>query len=274
MDLNTIAEISRPAGVAELPGWRDGTAPLAGGTWLFSEPQPGLRRLVDLAGLGWDELEASEFGLRIGTMCTFGALAGFQAPAAWRAAGLFGPCCEALAASFKVLEVATVGGNLCLALPAGSIPALLVALDGLCTVREPDGSERQVPALGFVTGERTTSLRPGELLRAMRLPAHALTRRAAFRRQSLSTHGRSAALLIGTLGDDGFALTVTAATKRPVQLRFPTVPDAATLQAGLRAAIPDGLLQDDVHGDPDWRRHMAELLAEEIRVELGGPACV
>ena len=271
MDLNTITALSRPRGVEELPDWQDGSAPLAGGTWLFSEPQPGLRRLVDLALLGWDELEADELGLRIGAMCTLSALAGFPA-GRWPATGLFGPCCEALVASFKVLEIATVGGNLCLALPAGPMAALLVALDATCTVRGADGSERRVPAAGFVTGERTTILQPGELLRAMHVPARALTRRTAFRRQSLSPRGRSAALLIGTVGD-GFALTVTAATKLPVQLGFATIPDAGTLQAALRATIPDGLLQDDVHGDPDWRRHVTELLAEEIRVELGGTGC-
>ena len=29
---------------------------LAGGTWLFSEPQPHLRQLIDLTGLGWSPI--------------------------------------------------------------------------------------------------------------------------------------------------------------------------------------------------------------------------
>ena len=269
MDLNEVTTVLRPSRLGQLSA---GATPLAGGTWLFSEPQPGVTRLLDLSGLGWDRLDAGAAGLRIGAMCTLTALAGFAAPAEWRAAALFAPCCDALVASFKVQDVATVGGNLCLALPAGSMAALAVALEATCIVRTADGEERGVPAAAFVLGNRRTVLQPGELLRAIELPARALASRAAFRRMALSPTGRSAALLIGTAAD-GFALTVTAATTRPVRLDFAALPDAATLRASLRAAIPDGLLHDDVHGDPAWRRHLTEMLAEEIRQELGEPAC-
>ena len=40
MNLNTITEVKRPASADEIRQWRDGYAWLAGGTWLFSEPQP------------------------------------------------------------------------------------------------------------------------------------------------------------------------------------------------------------------------------------------
>ena len=39
MDLNTVTDIARPRRRADLPAWGDGDAWLAGGTWLFSEPQ-------------------------------------------------------------------------------------------------------------------------------------------------------------------------------------------------------------------------------------------
>ncbi|MGW3407120.1 hypothetical protein ACWDPI_37500, partial [Streptomyces zhihengii] len=45
MDLNTIAGIR---GAHRREPWRPGDAWLGGGTYLFSEPQPHLRRLVDL----------------------------------------------------------------------------------------------------------------------------------------------------------------------------------------------------------------------------------
>ena len=32
----------------------------------------------------------------------------------------------------------------------------------------------------------------------------------------------------------------------------------------------DDLYHDDVHGKPDWRKHMTLRLAEEIRTELAG----
>ena len=49
MDLNTITAVAHPQTRAQLPVWTAGDAWLAGGTWLFSEPQVHLRRLIDLA---------------------------------------------------------------------------------------------------------------------------------------------------------------------------------------------------------------------------------
>jgi hypothetical protein len=54
MDLNTIQEIARPNDPNGSIDWREGDAWLAGGTWLFSEQQPHLRRLIDLQSLGWN----------------------------------------------------------------------------------------------------------------------------------------------------------------------------------------------------------------------------
>ncbi|BAS16078.1 molybdopterin dehydrogenase FAD-binding [Arthrobacter sp. Hiyo8] len=81
-------------------------------------------------------------------------------------------------------------------------------------------------------------------------------------------------LLIGRLdADGGFVLTVTAATKRPVQLRFAAAeaPDAGRLAAAVGHSIPAELYHDDIHGLPEWRRDMTFRLAEEIRTELLDP---
>lgn len=242
---------------------------LAGGTWLFSEPQPGLRRLVDLAGLGWPALEVSGAGLRIGATCTIAALEAFEAPVEWRAGPLFAACCNALLGSFKVWNTATVGGNVCLALPAAPMLALTVALDGVAEVWRPDGSVRRVPMAAFATGPQRTVLAPGELLRAIDLPAAALRRRGAIRQASLSVHGRSAALLVGTRdAAGGLALTVTASTMRPVRLDWPAPPGAAALDAAVEAGCA-GLWYDDVHGAPAWRRHMTRRLAAALLEQLG-----
>ncbi len=272
MDLTTITAIGRPRERGDLPQWQAGDAWLAGGTWLFSEPQPGLRRLIDLADMGWPPLEIGAEGLRIAATCTLARLAAAELPPAWRAAPLFGQCCRALLGSFKIWNAATVGGNLCMALPAGPMAALAVGLDGVCTIWTPEGGERRMPVADFVLGPQTTALRAGELLRAIDLPAEALRRRTAFRQISLTPLGRSGALLVGTLGAGDFALTVTASTRRPVRMDFPGVPGAGELAAALTAAIPDAVYYDDLHGAPDWRRHMTFRLAEQIRDELAAAA--
>ncbi|MCS0495265.1 FAD binding domain-containing protein [Ancylobacter sp. MQZ15Z-1] len=269
MDLNSVREVVRPHGRAELAGFRPGDAWLAGGTWLFSEPQPGVERLIDLADLGWPALEAGEQGLVIAATCTVATLYGFEPPPAWPAARLIPECCRAFLASFKIWNMATVGGNLCLSLPAGPMISLTAALDGVCVIWRPDGTERRLPVLDFVRGPLDPALGKGEVLRAIEIPTASLLRRAAFRRASLTPLGRSGVLLIGTQAREGaFSLTVTAATRRPVRLDFAALPDRAALADAIDNAIADGLYYDDVHGRPDWRRHMTHLLADEIREEL------
>jgi CO/xanthine dehydrogenase FAD-binding subunit len=274
MDLNTITDVIRPNRREGLPEWREGDALLAGGTWLFSEPQPHLRRLIDLAGLNWPAVERDANGLRIAATCTVAQLEAWAPPVEWTAASLIGRCCRAFVASFKVWNTATVGGNLCLALPAGPMISLMSALDGVATIWARDGSERRVPVLDFVLDTRQNALQPGEILRRIDLPVATLTRRVAFRQMSLTSLGRSAALLIGTLAPRGgaFDLTVTAATVRPVRLSFARLPDPQTLRIHLRRNIRDDWYVEDVHGTPRWRRHITAVLAEEIRRELAGEA--
>ena len=269
MNLTTIAEIRRadPGGP---DAWRAGDAWLAGGTWLFSEPQPDLRRLVDLAGFGWTPLEVSDAGLRIAATCTIAQLVAFAPPAAWTAAPLIGQCCNAFLASFKIWNAATVGGNICMSLPAGPMTSLAVGLDASYEIWGGDGAARRVAAADFVTGNHENVLQLGDVLRAIDIPARALSWQTAFRRLSLTHLGRSTALLIGTRdpADGSFRLAVTAATKRPVVLGFPAVPDAAALRDALQQVIPDALYHDDVHGAPAYRKHLTFRFGEEIRGEL------
>ena len=272
MDLHTVSEVVRPRRRSDLPAWKEGDAWLAGGTWLFSEPQTSVSRLIDIADLRWPALQIDEQGLHIAATCKIAELDGMAFPADWLAAPLFNQCCRSFLASFKIWNAATVGGNLCMALPAGPMISLTAALDGICTIWTADGRERRVAVLDFVLGPQRNALAPGELLRLIQLPASALRRRAAFRQISLNALGRSAALLIGTLsaGNGDFALTITASTPRPVRLAFPTLPSAALLSQTIEQRIPRSHYYDDVHGKPEWRRHMTLLFAEEIRKELAG----
>jgi CO/xanthine dehydrogenase FAD-binding subunit len=165
-----------------------------------------------------------------------------------------------------VQNVATVGGNICLALPAGAMTSLAAALDGVATVWSPGGGAREVPAAGFVTGPGSTVLGPGELLRSVTLPDASLRGRTAFRQASLSVMGRSAALVIGRTAGPGLVITVTAATPRPVQLRFPGRPSPGQATAALDQA--DVTWHDDVHGAPAWRAAMTRRFVAEVAAEL------
>ena len=203
MDLNTIEAIipvpDRAALAAAHTG-AAGAAVLAGGTWLFSCEQPRLRTLVDLTALGWEPWTVSAAGLRLAATCPVAALADVPARPGWAAHPLLRQCVRALLASFKVRAVATVGGNVCLALPAGAMTSLAVALDGVAELWAADGSTRHLPVADLVVGDGRTALRPGEVLRAVDLPERALRGRTAFRRTALQRLGRSASLVTGRRG--------------------------------------------------------------------------
>ncbi|WP_347108409.1 FAD binding domain-containing protein [Paenarthrobacter sp. S56] len=273
MDMNTIEAVVPTTDPAE---WREGDAWLAGGTVLFSYGSDVLKRLLDLGNAGWPALTITDEGIEVAATCTVAELYALPespetAHREWPGLALVRPSCDSFVASFKVWNMSTVGGNICTSLPAGPMISLCAGLDGIATILGPGGATRTVPVADFVTGELENVLAPGELLRSIHLPAEALSARVAFRRLSLSNLGRSGVLLIGRLDPVfGLVITVTAATKRPVQLRFAAgqVPDAPTLAAAVEDSIPWTLYHDDIHGLPAWRRDMTIRLAEEIRAEL------
>src|ERR1700726_1289413 len=218
MDLNTVTEVAHPQSRAQLPVWTAGDAWLAGGTWLFSEPQIHLTRLIDLTDLKWPALAIGDSHLSIAATCTVAQLDALACPPEWLAAPLINRCCRAYLASFKIWKTATVGGNLCMSLPAGPMISLTSALDGICTIWKADGGEPKASGADFVVGKQRNVLAPGDLLRQIDIPLDALKRRSAFRQISLTPVGRSAALLIGSIdGGGAFALTVTGSTRRPIK---------------------------------------------------------
>jgi CO/xanthine dehydrogenase FAD-binding subunit len=146
--------------------------------------------------------------------------------------------------------------------------ALAVALHATCVVWAADGRETRLPALEFFVGAGRTVLGAGDILRAIEVPGEALRWRAAVRQASLTTLGRSAALLIATCTADGFELTIAAATAVPRQVSFAGWPGREELAVRIDEVVPDWF--DDVHGRPAWRRRMTHILAAELCVVLMG----
>ena len=240
-----------------------GETVMGGGTWLFSEPQPGVRGIVDLQGLDWAPVTPlPDGGVAIAATCTLARLRD-AAPLFGSAADVVVACVEALLGSWKIHRIATVGGNVCLALPAGPMTSLAAGLGATAVIWTPDGGERRLPVAELVLGVRRTALEAGEVLRALEFPAPPA--RVGIRRASLAPLGRSAALLVARRDADGFALALTASVPAPRVLAFPGIPTAAELTAAL-----DGIgdWYDDAHGAPDWREAVSRRFAEELREEL------
>ncbi|MFC4126086.1 FAD binding domain-containing protein [Nocardia rhizosphaerae] len=277
MDLDTVREVVLARERADLAQLGADTAVLAGGTFLFSEPHDHLARLVDITALGWAPLLERGDGLEIAATCTLAQLAGAGSGRelgtavlrpGWPGTALFAQGCRALLASHKIWRTATVGGNVCLSLPAGAVLGALVALDAAVVIWPRGGGERRIPLREFVTGPGENVLAAGAVVRSFLVPSSSLVARTAFRRIALAPVGRSGAVVMGRRDADGqCAITVTAATTRPVVLDFATVPTPVELREQLDELEQD-LWFDDPHGTPDWRRHVTGLLAAEVAAEL------
>lgn len=265
MDLNTVTGF-RSARTREQLALAPGERLLGGGTWLFSEPQLDTTGLVDLTTMGWPTIERTDTALRIGATCTIAELAALPAEEQLTAHPLFFQCASALLASYKIWSVATVGGNICQSFAAAGMVSLCVALDGVAEIWAPDGADYRIPVAELITGNGTNSLAHGEVLRAVELPWTALAARTGYRKIALAELGRSGAVLTGRVDPDGSAVFgITAATRWPTVLRYPTLPDAATLRDDVHRA--DGYY-DDPLGVADWRRQVSGVLLEDIRREL------
>ena len=279
MDLIDVQEIRVPSTRAEVSVGPSEKI-LAGGTWLFSVPETGLTGLVDITRLGWAPVTRTESALVIAATCTVAELSRLT-PLALRTdpvrAGsgyethadpyaLFWHCANSFLASYKIWNIATVGGNIALALPAGPMISLAASLDAEAVIWMPSGGERRMPVADLVTGVMRTALAPGEVLREIVIPFASLESRTGFRRIALNDLGRTGTLVIARVAPTGETVfTVTGGTSHPVQLRFDGMPSAPVLQERVLAI---DCWYDDAHGSSDWRRAMSVRFAEQLRLEL------
>ncbi|RED00127.1 CO/xanthine dehydrogenase FAD-binding subunit [Microbacterium sp. AG157] len=268
MDITTVTSYRAARTRADL-ALAPGEVVLAGGTWIMSEPQPGTTGFVDLTTLDWRDLEVTDDGLRISATCTIARLLAWverEAPPAWTSLALARPCADALLASFKIWNTATVGGNVCQAFAAGAMIALLSTLDATALIWTPDGGERRMAVAELVVDNAATSLAPGEVVRALDIPLHALTARVGLQKIALAELGRSGAVVTARVDPDGTAVfVVTAAVRRPRVLRFPQVPGAGELRDAVAAASD---FYTDPLGSADWRRGVSVVLAERLRARF------
>ena len=170
------------AGALEMASGHEDFAFLAGGHALLPEWKlrtKGPSTVIDLGRVG--ELRGIEVlshdgapeAVRIGAMTTSAEIEHSLRIA--RAVPLL-PLAAAVISDPLIRNRATLGGSLAKASPRGDWPPVVLAADATIQLRDRDG-ERAVSARGFFTadgadaGRKATTLRPGELLTAVTVPA-------------------------------------------------------------------------------------------------------
>tara|TARA_R110000868_G_scaffold10313_12_gene50612 strand:- start:3664 stop:5058 length:1395 start_codon:yes stop_codon:yes gene_type:complete len=102
--------------------------------------------------------------------------------------------------SRQIRNLGTIGGNIGNASPIGDTPPCLIALDATLVLAAADG-EREIAIEDFFLDYRKTDLRPGEVIRTIRIPK--LTDRQSFRTYKVSKrYDQDISAVIG-----GFRLT-------------------------------------------------------------------
>jgi aerobic carbon-monoxide dehydrogenase medium subunit len=188
--------------------------------------------------------------------------------------------CPALAETFghvatvRIRNQATVGGNLAHADPAQDPPPMLIALGAEVVLTSRTG-ERSLPLDQFFVDYLTTTLQPGELLTAIRLPPLAAGTRATYQkflprtRDDYATVSVAATLRVdadGRCEDVRVALGSAAGVPvhaRPVEdaLRGEILTDERISDAA--ALLPDLVdPPDDARGSATYKRRMARVWTE------------
>jgi carbon-monoxide dehydrogenase medium subunit len=173
----------------------------------------------------------------------------------------------------------TIGGSLAHGDPAGDLPAVALVIEATLTARGPAG-DREIPAADFFVDYLTTALDPAEILTGIRVPKlggwgyhYEKFHRTA---QSWATVG-VAALTRRSNGQVAEA-RVGLTNMGPVPVRATAAEAAAAGAQASREALRSAASHadegteppGDLHGAPDYRRHLARVLTGRALAAAAG----
>lgn len=145
--------------------------PIAGGTDLIPRIRDKLdtpRCVVNIKGLSeLNGMGKERDGWRIGALTTIRML---ETSTAIRQAYPILAQAAAALGSVQVRNIATIGGNLCHAVPSADMAPPLLCLEAKVGLVGP-GGKRSLPLADFFVGPRSTVIQPGELLSEISFPS-------------------------------------------------------------------------------------------------------
>ena len=211
-------------------------------------------------------------GLRLGALVTIRALETHPA------IRLRYSALSAAASSFagvQVRNLATVGGNVCNASPAGDTLPALLAFDASCRVVGPEG-ERWVPLDHFFTGPGRTVLQAGEVLAGLQLPPTGPGTGSLYIKHSprgamdIATLGVAAVVRLQNGGSVCAEVRIALGAVAPTPIRAYAAEDLLRgqpltqklVEAAARQAQGAARPIDDLRGSAEYRRAMVEVLTK------------
>jgi carbon-monoxide dehydrogenase medium subunit len=165
------AEYLRPGDLAEaiklLTKYGEKARIIAGGTDVLVEKDPKIEVLIDVMGLGLDYIETDDLGVRIGAATTFAEI---EASPALRMNpyNILAQAAHQIGTP-QIRNLATIGGNICSAVPSADSALPLLALDATVCI-SGSTEERSMEVSNFFLDARKNALERDELLTEIRLP--------------------------------------------------------------------------------------------------------
>jgi len=275
--VEAAVEVLREGDVTVLAGGTDLTVQTQAGRIAFGRTLLNIRRIAALRDLRIDGDTLVIGALTTVTDLLDHPLIAAHAPLLARAADCF--------ASDQIRNVATVGGNVCNASPAGDLLVPLLAYDAEVELAsKPNGAlaTRTLPLEAFLVGPGRTRREPDELLVALRLPLLDGDRYAAFEK-----FGTRPALDISTVAvaiagrRDGPGLAdvrVVYGAVGPTPLRARRTEallegqplDEATIDRVAQAAYDEVTPIDDIRATAWYRRELIRNLTRRMLHHAAG----
>ncbi|MEU7859544.1 xanthine dehydrogenase family protein subunit M [Nonomuraea sp. NPDC049141] len=173
----------------------------------------------------------------------------------------------------------TFGGSLAHCDPAGDLPAVVLALEGVFVTSSPEG-EREIPAAEFFVDYLESALRPGEILVGVRIPKlgagwgyhYEKFHRTA---QSWAIVGVAAAVKRsnGVIEEARIGLTnmgPTPVRAHAVETALRGMPLGDQVRQACEEAAAGTSPPSDLHAQPDYRRHLAKVLTHRAILNAAG----
>ena len=248
---------------------------IAGGTDLLVNRPPGTQSLVDISRIGLDYVKSDEMGTAIGATICFTKIIASPILDKQPLSVLKDSAKEI--GHHNLRHIATLGGNICNAVPSADSPVALIALDSIAVIEGPDG-EREVPLDEFFTFVRETVLKPGEFLKEVRIPLQPEKTATSFQKIgrtkvdiALVNVACRITLVDGLIKDSRVVLGAVAPT--PIRaktaeliLNGKTLSDELVDEAA-KAAASEGRPISDHRASAEYRREMSRVLVKRVIID-------
>jgi carbon-monoxide dehydrogenase medium subunit len=164
----------------------------------------------------------------------------------------------------QVRNKGTIGGSLAHADPAADWPPVVLALDAELEIAATNGS-RRIPATEFFKDIMQTALRPGELLRAVRVKPSGSAAAYVKTEQKASGFALCGVAAVVNRTANSVSVAITGVSAVPFRARDveralqggPLTPERIADAA--RSAVAGAQIMSDIHGSQEYRAHLARV---------------